>query len=291
MPQIHERTFRVRHYECDTYGHLNGTNYLRYMQETAFDAAEAEGFGVHEHERQGRVWFVRQSGIEYLRPLVYNDPVQVTTWVESYRRVDLHRLYEFRKIGSDEPVARGYTDWIYLDRHTSRPLEIPEDLMARFFPEGLPGRSAEREKIPAAPPPPEGAFHLRRRVEWRDIDPLGHVNNAAYVAYAEDCGVQVAAAFGWPMARCTEAGFGIILRRSDIEYHRPARLDDELLTSTWVSDFRRTNAIRHYFIKDAETGELLARVRGLYVWLDLESSRPIQVPRDFREAFTANVVS
>jgi acyl-CoA thioester hydrolase len=290
MPQTHERTFRVRHYECDAYGHLNGTNYLRYMQETAFDAAEAGGFGVYEHQKLGRVWYVRQSGIEYLRPLAYNDTVRVKTWIESYRRADLRRVYEFWDAAADELVARAYTDWIYLDSITARPLAISEDLLASFFPEGLPERTQARAKIPPAPSPPEGAFHLRRRVEWRDIDPLGHVNNAAYLAYAEDCGVQVVAAFGWPMARCNAAGFGIVLRRHDIEYHRPAELDDGLVVSTWVSDFRKTNAIRHYLIKNSDTGELLVRVRSRYVWIDLSTNRLMQVPDDFREAFSANVV-
>jgi YbgC/YbaW family acyl-CoA thioester hydrolase len=70
MPLIHERTFRVRHYECDIYGHLNGTNYLRYMQEAAFDSAAAAGYGLSRHQEMGRLWLVRQSGIEYIRPLV-----------------------------------------------------------------------------------------------------------------------------------------------------------------------------------------------------------------------------
>ena len=43
MPLKHERLFRVRFYECDAYGHLNNSNYVRYMQETAFDASAAAG--------------------------------------------------------------------------------------------------------------------------------------------------------------------------------------------------------------------------------------------------------
>ena len=34
---------------------------------------------------------------------------------------------------------------------------------------------------------------MRRPVRWRDIDGAGHVNNASYMAYIEDCGVEVAA--------------------------------------------------------------------------------------------------
>jgi len=46
MPLIHERAFRVRHYECDAYGHVNHANYLRYMQEAALDASAAAGYDI-----------------------------------------------------------------------------------------------------------------------------------------------------------------------------------------------------------------------------------------------------
>ena len=46
MPRTHERTFRIRHYECDAYENVYYTNYLRYMQETAMDASAAAGFGA-----------------------------------------------------------------------------------------------------------------------------------------------------------------------------------------------------------------------------------------------------
>ena len=291
MPLIHERTFRVRHYECDTYGHLNGTNYLRYMQETAFDAAAAAGYGLSRHKEMGRLWLVRQTGIEYFRPLFYNDPVQVKTWVEDFRRLDSRRAYEFRKTGSDELAARAYTDWVFLDTATMRPAPIPQEVKEAFVPEGFPERNGRRERIPAAPPPPPGVFRLARRVEWRDIDPLGHVNNAAYLAYAEDCGVQVAAAFGWPMSRCTEAGFGIIVRRHQIEYQRQAVLDDEIEVSTWVSDFRQTSAIRHYLIRDQSSGGVLVRVRSLYGWVDLKAGRLMRMPGEVRAAFALNVAA
>ena len=40
-PVTHTRTFRIRHYECDRYGHVNNANYIRYMQEAAMDASAA----------------------------------------------------------------------------------------------------------------------------------------------------------------------------------------------------------------------------------------------------------
>ena len=86
MPLTHERTFRVRYYECDPYGHLNNSNYLRYMQETAFDASAAAGYDLARYQAMERIWWIRSSEIEYLAPVRYNERVTVKTWVENFQR-------------------------------------------------------------------------------------------------------------------------------------------------------------------------------------------------------------
>lgn len=289
MPLIHERVFRVRHYECDAYGHVNHANYLRYMQEAAFDASAAAGYDIARYEAMGRQWLVRETDITYLRPLTYGDAVIVKTWVESFRRVRSRRAYELRLAATDEIVAQGHTDWVFLERETLRPVSIPQELIDAFLPEG--GNVGAREPFPKAPPPPPGIFKMKRRVEWRDIDPAGHVNNAMYLAYIEECGVGVAEAYGWSMKRMMAAGFGIVARRYRIQYKQPALMDDELEVATWVSDVRRATAVRHYTITRIPDNVLLARAHVLWVWVDLESGRPMRIPTEFISAFAANIVS
>jgi acyl-CoA thioester hydrolase len=289
MPLTLVRTFRVRHYECDAYGHVNYANYLRYMQEAAFDASAAAGYDMARYEAMGRHWLARETDIEYLHPLRYGDSVQVKTWVADFRPVRSLRAYEFRLAESGELVARAHTDWVFLDSATLRPTPIPQELLAAFFPEGLPDPAPPRPRFPSAPPPPPGVFRLRRRVEWRDIGPEQHVNNAVYLSYLEDCGVQVAAAHGWPMSRGQAEGFAIVARRHRIEYRQPAVLDEELELATWLSDVKRASVVRHYTVTRVSDGALLARARTLWVWVDLKTGRPIRIPDAFLTDFAPNV--
>jgi acyl-CoA thioester hydrolase len=294
---IHVRTFRVRHYECDAYGHLNQATYLRYMQEAAFDASAAAGYDLARYEVIGRHWLARETEIEYLRPLRYGDSVQVKTWVADFRRVRSRRAYEFRRFdpstrlraGSGELVARAHTDWVFLDSATLRPVPIPREMMVAFFPDGLPEPAPPRPRFPSAPPPPPGVFRLRRRVEWRDIDLAQHVNNAVYLSYLEDCGVQVAVAHGWPMSRMKGEGFAIVARRHRIEYQQPAVLDDELELATWLSDVKRATVVRHYTVTRLSDGVLLVRARTLWVWVDVKTGRPIRIPDAFLADFAPNI--
>ncbi len=290
MPLIYERAFRVRHYECDPYGHVNHANYLRYMQQAAMEASAAAGYDLPRYEAMHRRWFVRETDINYLHPLVYGDTVIVKTWVEDFRRVRSRRAYQLRHTDTGVVVAEATTDWVYLDADTERPITVPPEMIAAFYPEGLPAEGPRREPFPAAPPPPPGVFVLRRRVAWSDLDGAGHVNNAMYMVYLEDAGVQVAAAHQWPMARMFEAGFGIVARRYRIEYQQPARLDDDLEIQTWISSPKNSSAVRNYTITRVEDGALVVRAHVVWVWIDLATGRPIRIPPEFAADFADNIV-
>ncbi len=291
MPRIHTRDFRIRHYECDAFGQLNYANYVRYMQETAFDASTAAGYDQERYNELGHHWLIRETEIEYLKPVRYGDTIAVKTWVIDFYRVRSRRAYEFTYKDSNELVARGVTDWVYLDNGLSRPATIPDEIINAFFPEGPPSSFPPRKKFPNAPPPPPGKFEMNLRVAWRDLDSVQHVNNAVYLRYIEECGMQAIAAYGWPITRMINQNFAIITRKHQILYRQPAFLDDELVISNWISNVENSTATRHYIIQRKSDGEQLAIVHSSEVWVNLDNRRPIRIPKDLLSDFAANIVS
>ncbi|HLE14561.1 MAG TPA: thioesterase family protein [Anaerolineales bacterium] len=289
MPLTHTRNFRVRYYECDAFGHLNNANYLRYMQETAFDASAAAGYGLDRYAQMGCHWLIRETDIEFLRPVWYGETVEIKTWVMDFFRVRSRRAYESYLAGTDAPVAKALTDWVFVDTKTNLPVTIPQTFAQAFYPEGLPSKFPSREATPESPGPPAGVFRMQRQVTWQDIDNAHHVNNANYLNYVEECGMQVIAAYGWPIQRMLAEGVAILIRRHQIQYLRPAVLDDELVISTWVSDVRRSTAVRHYTIHRVRDNALLTRVHSLGVWVDLASQRPVRIPEQMLADFAPNI--
>lgn len=287
MAAVFEETFRVRQYECDMYGHLNNVNYVRYMQEAALNASADVGWDIARYESIGRLWLIRETDIEYLLPLEYNTTVTVKTWVADFRRVQSRRMYEFwREDG--ELAARASTNWVFIDTATQQPVTVPDEMIWAFAPDGL--EPIERaEKFPKAPAPPENVYTLRKRVEWRDIDAVGHVNNAAYMSYCEDASTQVSRYYGWGMGRLLNEGFGIIARRYRILYLQPAYVDEEVDIACWFSDFKRAMATRHYTITRVSDEELLARARVLWIFFDIEKQRPRRVLPEFIQDFALNM--
>ncbi len=290
VPLTHSRNFRVRHYECDAFGHLNNANYVRYMQETAFDASAAAGFDQAKYDQLGHHWLIRETDIEYLEPVSYGDNVKVKTWVMDFHRVRSRRAYEFFRNGSSEKIAKGITDWVYLETGTGKPATIPGELIDAFFPNGTPERIPPRVKFAEPINPPPGKFETQLRVTWNDLDPVQHVNNAVYLNYIEECGMQVLAGHGWPVTRMLNEKFAIFIRRHQIQYRQPAVLDDILVITTWVSNVRRSTATRHYVIQRKSDGQHIATVNSHAVWINLETRKLIRIPSKFLADFSSNIV-
>lgn len=290
MPATFTRQFTIRNYECDAYGHLNNANYVRFMQESAVSASADVGWTTERYLASGYQWVVRETQVEYLQPVGYGDTLAVKTWVDDFRRVRSRRMYEFRNVDTDELIVRASTDWIYTDIKTRRPSRIPDDVILAYSPEGKPAQGGQRDPFPPPPPQASKTFCIQKRVEWRDVDTMGHLNNSTYFNYIDDCSVQVGSHFGWSMEKIQAHQFAVIARRQHIEYLQPLKLDDELAVATWVSDVKRATAIRHYSFTRSDDGSPVARARVLWVWVDLETMRPIRIPTDFLESFEGNIV-
>ena len=291
MPRTFYRLFQVRQYECDAYSHLHNSNYVRYMQEAAFEASADAGYDLARYNTIGHYWIIRETTIEYLKPVFYNEKVQVKTWVLDFRRATSRRAYEFYRQPEAELVAKAYSDWVFLDSQTGLPARIPESMKVDFYPEGSPDVFPARQPNPPAPEPPPGVYSYAHKVTWREIDLAHHVNNAVYLDYLDDAGNGVLEAYNWSFERMQQAGFAIVIRRNQIQYHQPALLDDELAISTWVSDVRRSTAIRHYAIRRMRDEAVLAMAHAYCVWIDLTSGKPIRIPEPFLADFSANIVT
>lgn len=286
---IHTSEFAIRFYECDAYGHVNNSNYVRYMQEAAFAASAAAGFPDEEYQRMGVLWLIRDTEIEYLSPLRYGDTAQVTTWVDDFRRVRSRRNYEVRRKGEDQVMARGTTDWVLLDRESLHPVSVPDQMKQAFFPEGIPTQNGKRQPFPTPPAPPPGAVTIQRQVAWEDVDPAQHVNNAKYFTYLEESGIQAAAQFGISMHAFLQQGYGTVARRIRIEYKQPALLDDTLEITTYLSDARHVRATRHFIIRRQADQQLIAQAYILWVFVDLQTGKPVRMPATLREEMASHI--
>ena len=127
-PAIFTYTFPVSQSVIDENGHVNNVAYVQWMQEAAIRHGESKGYVQPENTG----WFVREHRIEYFFPAVFGDELEVRAWLSEIKRVRLHRRYEFIRTSDGKVIAKGETDWVYVDARTGRPLAIPAELQALF---------------------------------------------------------------------------------------------------------------------------------------------------------------
>jgi acyl-CoA thioester hydrolase len=109
------------------------------------------------------------------------------------------------------------------------------------------------------------------------IDENGHVNNVQYVQWMQDAAVQHSNASGCTQTTL-ELGATWVIRSHQIEYLRPAFLEDHLIVLTWVSNFRKVRSLRKYRFFRASDRAILANGETDWVLVNSSSGRPMAIP-------------
>ena len=132
MTQKFTSRLRVRYHEMDALGHVNNAVYQHYLEQAAIEHSEFLGFGHKRYEELGCVFVMRRIEIEYLRPAVAGDTLEVTTWLQQVRGPRAIRRYEIRQQGEEQLLVTAEALWVWVDTKTMRPRAIPPLILDAF---------------------------------------------------------------------------------------------------------------------------------------------------------------
>ncbi len=128
-PFLHELI--VDESSIDANGHVNNVVFVQWMQDVAIlHWKSLDGIAMQQHEQA--TWVARSHHIEYLRPAQLDDRITIRTWVANVRRVGSLRRYEFLRSADRLLLARGETDWVFVDTSSGRPKSVPAEFIQRF---------------------------------------------------------------------------------------------------------------------------------------------------------------
>lgn len=213
--------YRARFDECGPDGLVRSSTLLRYAQDLAWIHSDRVGFTREWYADRGLAWVVRAAELAILAPLPLGETISLATQVVGFRRVWARRRTEGR-LADGSLALWCHTDWVILDTARGLPGRFPPEFLARF---DVPPDPFEPGRV-TLPPAPGDAGHVHRsRVRPSDIDPMGHVNNAAYLDFLEEALLEE----GGPPAALTAA----LPRRFRIEYVQPAAPGADLASATW----------------------------------------------------------
>ena len=116
-------------------------------------------------------------------------------------------------------------------------------------------------------------------VKPSDIDELGHVNNVVYLRWVQ----QVASAHWESRMPVSAGGYLWVVLRHEIDYLRPALLNDKLTGLTWVIKMEGVKSTR--IVKFIANGYDIAQAKTVWCSLDASTMKPKRIGDDIRDIF------
>ncbi|HEY5605838.1 MAG TPA: thioesterase family protein [Thermoplasmata archaeon] len=122
------------------------------------------------------------------------------------------------------------------------------------------------------------------QMRFRDIDGMGHVNNAVYLSYTELARTQ----FYMKIAKKERLeDIDFILAHVDIDFESQAQWGDEIRVSVWPSKIGRSSFTLSYEIAEKKGRRVLARAKSVLVSYDYKTHKPKHISEDFRAILEA----
>ncbi|MDR2079219.1 MAG: acyl-CoA thioesterase [Treponema sp.] len=115
-------------------------------------------------------------------------------------------------------------------------------------------------------------------VRTYECDSYGHVNNANYLNYLEYARYEYLRAIGFDYPGAVRAGYGVYVARVEINYKKPAVVDDVLAIRSWPL---KRGAVSGVIAQEIVRGEdLIADAKVTWAFVDSKGT-PTKIPQEW----------
>lgn len=122
------------------------------------------------------------------------------------------------------------------------------------------------------------------RIYYEDTDAGGVVYHSNYLNFAERGRTEFLRSLGHQNSELEkEQGILFVVRHTEIDYHKPAFLDDALCLETAIESLKNTSFIMHQAVKRGE--ELIADMKVAIVCVDTNTLKPVGLPDSIKDEF------
>jgi acyl-CoA thioester hydrolase len=121
-------------------------------------------------------------------------------------------------------------------------------------------------------------YKVAIEVAFRDLDAMGHVNNAVYLSYMETARIKFLVDL---LAVKSLHDLPVIMAEATCTFKAPAFFGEQLLVGVGVSRFGSKSFDMLYRI-DAGDGRLIAQGKTVQVMYDYAAAQTIVMPEDFK---------
>ena len=118
-------------------------------------------------------------------------------------------------------------------------------------------------------------------IRFRDIDAMGHVNNAVYLTYFEEARIamfkdMIKTEWNWKK-------YGVLLVKNEVEYLKPILSRDEVFITTRIEKIGTKSFDVGYVFADAQNSIIYTKGKSVLVCFDYEKQETINFPDEWRK--------
>jgi acyl-CoA thioester hydrolase len=116
------------------------------------------------------------------------------------------------------------------------------------------------------------------QVRTYECDSYNHVNNANYLNYLEFARYEFLKDIGFDYPRLIKSGYGVYVARIEIDYKKPAMVDEKLIIKTWpIKKGAVSGVLAQEIWRDQD---LMAAAKVTWAFVD-SKGMPVKVPREW----------
>ncbi len=129
------------------------------------------------------------------------------------------------------------------------------------------------------PFPPPMSFTVEIPVRFRDIDGIGHVNNAVYFTYMEQARSEW---YRQLMGIASVAEFDFILAHASCDFKKAIGFGETVVVTVTLTKIGNSSFRFAYELRSKEKGTLFATGESVQVCYDYKNVRSVAIPAAFR---------
>ena len=164
----------------------------RLLQDAAVLGSAKQGWSPARYRAHGSAFVVRRMVTHHRREVAFGEPLQVRTWVSSFRGGRFSNR-QLRVRVKDDTVCEATQEWIHVSTPAMRISRASPELLSSFQIHDL----EPDVTLPEVTAPSEGAPHRFSFEVWHGwMDPLSHANHPLYLDWCDEALARILAAAG-----------------------------------------------------------------------------------------------
>jgi YbgC/YbaW family acyl-CoA thioester hydrolase len=128
-----ETILQIRPDDIDMNQHVHSSRYIDYVLAARFDQMErCYKMPMKEFMEHGYGWVIKNTFIEFKRPLVLGDTLKVQTYIDEMQKDGCKVHFEIIKANNNKVSCSGYFNYTMVDFKSGRATLIPDWIIERY---------------------------------------------------------------------------------------------------------------------------------------------------------------